>query len=46
MEAGAVCYATQQSIYAAQSGQVLTLDLETGSAVTQGQAVLTLKTTR
>ena len=43
MEAGAVCYATQQSIYAAQSGQVLTLDLETGSAVTQGQAVLTLK---
>ena len=43
MEAGEVAAATQQSIYTAQSGQVLTLSIDVGSAVTSGQTVMTLK---
>ena len=42
MEAGTVTYATEQSIYATQSGQVLTLPVEVGSAVTAGQTVMTI----
>jgi len=43
MEAGALSNATEQSIYATQSGQVLTLPIQAGSAVTVGQEVMTLK---
>ena len=43
MEAGAVAYGTQQSIYASQSGQVLTLPIQVGSAVSAGDTVATLK---
>ena len=43
MEAGEIRYATSQSIYATQSGQVETLNMEEGTAVTVGQTVLTLK---
>lgn len=43
MEAGAVAFATQQSIYAAQSGQVLELFIEAGSAVARGQTVMTIE---
>lgn len=43
MEAGSVDYATAQTLYATQSGQVLTLPLEVGQAVTQGDTVLTLE---
>ncbi|WP_297211313.1 efflux RND transporter periplasmic adaptor subunit [uncultured Flavonifractor sp.] len=43
MDTGSVSYATEQSIYAAQSGQVMTLPLEAGSAVTAGQTVMTIK---
>lgn len=43
MEAGAITYNTEQSIYAVQSGQVLTLSLQEGQAVTAGQTVCTLK---
>lgn len=42
MEAGQVKAGTAQSIYAAQSGQVLTLSVDTGSAVQAGDTVLTL----
>ena len=43
MEAGAVAYATEQSIYAAQSGQVQSISVQEGDAVDSGQAVMTLK---
>ncbi len=42
MEAGSICYATEQSIYATQSGQVLSLPIQAGSAVTAGQTVMTI----
>ena len=43
MAAGTIRCATEQSIYATQSGQVTGFTLEVGHAVTSGQAVLTLK---
>ena len=43
MEAGTIAYATEQAVYAAQSGQVLTLSIQEGERVTAGQTVLTLK---
>lgn len=43
MEAGTISYATQQSIYASQSGQVRSLPIQAGSAVTEGQVVMTLE---
>ena len=43
MEAGTVAYGTEQAIYAAQSGQVLTLSIHEGERVASGQAVCTLK---
>ena len=43
MEAGTISYGTEQAIYAAQSGQVLTLSIQEGGSVTNGQAVMTLK---
>lgn len=43
MEAGTISYTTEQSIYAGQSGQVLTLSIQEGETVTAGQTVLTLK---
>lgn len=42
MEAGHVQASTAQSIYATQSGQVLTLSIDTGSAVQSGDAVMTI----
>ena len=42
MEAGQVKAGTAQSIYATQSGQVLTLAIDTGSAVQSGDAVMTI----
>ena len=43
MESGTVSNTTEQTIYATQSGQVLTLPIQTGSAVTVGQTVMTIK---
>ena len=43
MQPAPLSNATQQAIYAAQSGQVISLPIQTGSAVVQGQAVMTLK---
>lgn len=43
MEGGTLSSSTQQAIYAAQSGQVLTLSIQEGGWVTQGQTVMTLK---
>ena len=43
MEAGTIAYATEQAIYSAQSGQVLTLSIQEGESVTAGQTILTLK---
>lgn len=43
MEAGTIAYATEQAIYSAQSGQVLTLSIQEGEGVTAGQTILTLK---
>lgn len=43
MEAGTVSNATEQSIYATQSGQVLDLPIQAGTAVTVGQTVMTIK---
>lgn len=43
MESGAVSNATEQAIYATQSGQVLTLPIQVGSSVTVGQTVMTIK---
>ena len=42
LESGTVEASAAQSIYAAQSGQILTLDIQTGSAVTSGQVVATI----
>ena len=41
-EAGALSYATEQSVYAGQSGQVLDLIAREGDVLAPGQAVLTL----
>ena len=43
MEAGTVANATEQSIYATQSGQVASLPIQAGTAVTAGQTVMTLE---
>ena len=43
MDTGTVTNSTEQSIYATQSGQVVTLTIETGNAVTAGQTVMTIK---
>lgn len=43
MEAGTVSYGTEQSIYAAQSGQVVSLNIQEGKTVSSGQTVCTLK---
>lgn len=43
MEAGQLSNATEQAIYATQSGQVLTLPIQAGTAVTEGQEVMTIK---
>lgn len=43
MEAGTISYGTEQSIYATQSGQVLTLSIHEGQTVSSGQTVCTLK---
>lgn len=43
MEAGSIRCATQQSIYATQSGQVLTLPIQAGDSVVVGQQVMTIK---
>lgn len=42
MEVGQVKTGTAQSIYATQSGQILTLSIDTGSAVQSGDAVMTI----
>lgn len=43
MEAGQLSNATEQAIYATQSGQVLTLPIQAGTAVAEGQTVMTIK---
>lgn len=43
MEAGTVRNGTEQSLYATQAGQVLTLPMEVGQAVAQGQVVMTIE---
>lgn len=43
MEAGTVSNGTEQSIYATQSGQVLTLPIQAGMAVSAGQTVMTIE---
>ena len=43
MEAGQLSNATEQAIYATQSGQVLTLPIQAGTAVVEGQEVMTIK---
>ena len=43
MEAGTVSNATEQSIYATQSGQVASLPIQAGTAVTAGQTVMTIE---
>lgn len=43
MESGTVANATEQTIYATQSGQVVTLPIQVGSAVAVGQTVMTIK---
>lgn len=43
MDTGTVSYATEQSIYATQSGQVVSLPIQVGTAVTTGQTVMTIK---
>ena len=42
MAAGSVAYATEQAVYSTQAGQVLTLSIEAGSAVSPGQTVMTI----
>ena len=42
MEAGTVANATAQALYATQSGQVLTLPIDVGSAVTRDQVIMTI----
>ena len=43
LESGTVEAAAAQSVYAAQSGQVLTLSVEAGTAVSEGQVIATLR---
>ena len=43
MESGTVSNATEQSIYATQSGQVADLPIHAGTAVTAGQTVMTIE---
>ena len=43
MDTGTVSYATEQSICATQSGQVISLPIQEGTAVTAGQTVMTIK---
>ena len=43
MDTGTVSYATEQSICATQSGQVVSLPIQEGTAVTAGQTVMTIK---
>ena len=43
MAAGSIRCATEQSIYATQSGQIVRLPVEVGNTVTSGQTVMTLK---
>jgi HlyD family secretion protein len=43
MDVGTVAYATEQSIYAAQSGKVQTLYIQEGNTVSQGQTVLSIE---
>lgn len=43
MDTGTVSYATEQSIYSTQSGQVISLPIQVGSAVTAGQTVMTIQ---
>ena len=43
MESGTVSNATEQSIYATQSGQVTSLAIDTGSAVSVGEAIMTIE---
>jgi len=42
MAAGTVAYATQQSLFATQSGQILTLPIDTGSILSLDQVVMTI----
>lgn len=42
MAPGTLAYATQQTIYSTQAGQVLTLPIEAGATVTAGQTVMTI----
>ena len=42
MESGAVGFGTEQSIFATQSGQVLTLPIDVGSAVAVDEVVMTI----
>lgn len=43
MESGTVANATEQSIYATQSGQVASLPIQAGTAITAGQTVMTIE---
>lgn len=43
MDVGTVAYATEQSVYAAQSGKVQALYVKEGNAVGQGQTVLAIE---
>lgn len=43
MDTGQVETGTSQSLYATQSGQVLSLSIDTGSAVSVGQTIMTIK---
>lgn len=43
MDTGTVSYATEQSICATQSGQVVSLPIQEGTSVTAGQTVMTIK---
>lgn len=43
MDTGTVEFATEQSIFASQTGKVLTLPIEVGTAVTLGQTVMTIE---
>lgn len=42
MAPGAVAFATEQTLYSTQAGQVLTLPMEAGHTVTSGQTVMTI----
>lgn len=43
MEAGTIAPGTKQTLYANQSGEILSLFLETGALVSAGQQIMTLK---